>query len=156
LPLLILCGVALLAVVLYGKDLGEAWLHLQRLGWLGLAVVLAVSFTGLGAQAGSWALLVPSLPANLKTWYRFGRGLMIGSAVEMTTPLSTLGGDSVKAIVLKQRYGVSLREASASLLLSHTTDVLSIVVFVAAALILMVHRDRIPRTYQMSAIIALT
>src|SRR5262249_53054587 len=112
LPLVILCGVALLAVVFYGKDLGEAWLHLQRLGWLGLAVVLAVSFTGLGAQAGSWALLVPSLPANLKTWYRFGRVLMIGSAVEMTTPLSTLGGDSVKAIVLKQRYGVSLREAS--------------------------------------------
>jgi glycosyltransferase 2 family protein len=151
-----LCGVALLAIVLYGKDLGEAWLHLQRLGWLGLAVVLAVSFTGLGAQAASWVLLVPSLPANLKWWYRFGRVLMIGSAVEMTTPLSTLGGDSVKAIVLKQRYGVSLREASASLLLSHTTDVLSIVAFVALALLLMVHRDRMPRAYQMSAIITLT
>ena len=156
LSLAMLCGVALFAAVLYHKDVGDAWLHLQRLGWVGLAVVLAISFIGLGLQAASWALLVPSVPASLKWWCRFGRVLMIGSAVEMTTPLSTLGGDSVKAIVLKRRYGVSWREASASLLLSHTTDVLSIVAFVALAVLLMVRRDRLPRAYQTSAIITLT
>ncbi len=61
---------------------------------------------------------------------------MVGFALEATTPFAGLGGEPIKAMLLKRHYGVAYREATASLILARTTDLAGQLVFVLVGLAL--------------------
>lgn len=153
--LALLLGVALLAVVVHQADLPATWSYLVRLGWWGLGAILAVSVAGLACEAVSWLLTFAAIPATPRWWRRVARVLVVGEALELLAPVGALTGDSAKAILLRRRYGVSLREATTSLVLSRTTDIISLVVFIALGLALMVQGDHLPAAVQASAVAGL-
>lgn len=152
---MVLVGIALLGVILYQTDLGEVWAHLRQVPVWGLGLLFVVYFVGVAAEAASWQLTLPSLPPTPRWWYRFWKVAMAGIGLENVTPLGGLGGEPIKAIVMKRYYGVPYRDASASLVLTRTTDVIGLLVFIALGLALMLHAKLLPLSYRAGAVAGL-
>jgi uncharacterized protein (TIRG00374 family) len=123
-----LVGVAILGVVIARSDLAEVGRNLALLTPAKVAVLVALYFVGRLGGAMSW-LLTMTVEVS-PTWFaRILRVHLIGGAVENLTPLAGLGGEPVKAMILKRDYGVGLREASVSLALTRMTDLAAILLF---------------------------
>jgi uncharacterized protein (TIRG00374 family) len=138
-------------VVISQTDLSEVWQRLRQIGPWGATGILAAFLLRHFALAGSWQLTLPSLPGGLRTLWRTWRVLMVGSALESVTPLAGLGGDPVKAILLKRHYGISYTEATASLVLARMTDLIAQVAFVSIGLLLTIQGGLLPAGWRAAA-----
>jgi uncharacterized protein (TIRG00374 family) len=81
---------------------------------------------------------------------------MFGSALEKVTPLAGLGGEPIKAVVLKRHFGVPYREGTASLVLTRMSDVVALILFVTMGLCLILSEDVLSVPFQIGAIAGLT
>jgi uncharacterized protein (TIRG00374 family) len=143
-------GVSLLGVILYQTDLGEVGQHLLSLGWGGCGVLFAIFLVGFVALAGSWLVTLPGIAPSPAWLLRFWRVLMVGSALAEVTPLAGLGGEPVKAFLLKRHYEIRYRDATASLVLARMTDLIAQVIFMALGFALMSGMD-LPLSYRIGA-----
>ena len=148
---MMLVGMALLGVILYQTNLGEVWSRLQKLGWPGFGIILLVYLACAIAQAASWLFTLRALPATPEWLYRVWKVWMVGFALESTTPLAGLGGEPVKAFLLKRHYGVRYRDATASLVLARTTDLVGQAVFISVGFALMFRSGFLPVPYRLAA-----
>jgi uncharacterized protein (TIRG00374 family) len=82
---------------------------------------------------------------------RLWRVRLVGEAVNATTPLAAMGGEPVKVVVLKKRYGIGYRESVASLVLARTTTVIALVIFLTIGFALMLDQPLLSTTYKTSA-----
>jgi hypothetical protein len=122
-----LLGGLLLVGVVRDTDLREVWRHLAHLGAGGVAALLAVHAARTLADATSWLLTLPCVRPSPRWLWRVWTVLIAASALELVTPL---GGEPMKAVVLKRHYGIPYRETGASLVLTRTTDMLAVILFV--------------------------
>jgi len=148
---MLVVGLTLLGVILYHTDLGEVWARLQQMGWRGMTAFLALHVFGFGGLALSWLLALPSKPVTPRWICRFWNVLMVGAAIEAVTPLAGLGGEPVKAVLMKRHYGISFKDASASLLATRTTDLAAQVIFLGIGFGLMFHAAVLPLPYRITA-----
>lgn len=144
-------GLLLLAVVLYNTDLGELGRQVVQVGWLGLLVVLVVYFFAFLADSLSWQLTLPSMPMSAKWIRRVFVVRAIGEAFNNITPFAGMGGEPVKAVLLKKYYAVDYREAAASILLARTTNLLALLPFLAIGFWLLLGDSRISTAVELIA-----
>jgi uncharacterized protein (TIRG00374 family) len=149
--ILLLVGMAVLGVVLYQADLPAAWVRMREVGWLGVAVVFALYGVTFGAEIVAWDLTLPSARLTPSWIARLWTTQMVGEAVNSLTPLASMGGEPVKIALLKKRYGVSYREATASLFLIQTITNIALVVFVSSGFVLMWMTGALPPGYRLAA-----
>lgn len=114
--LLFLVGLALLAVLIATNDPGEIFASIGRLSWrLGVVLcfpfVLVTMFDTLG-----WRFAFVTNRVNFGTLLRVR---LAGEAFNLTTPTAALGGEAVKAWLL--RGAVSLDESIPSVVVAKTT-----------------------------------
>lgn len=147
---MMLVGMTLLGVTLYRIDLTEVWHRLLQLGWMGFAVVLLVYFICAIAQVASWLFTLRMVPARPGWLYRLWKVWMVGFAFETTT-LAGLGGEPIKAILLKRHYGIRYREATASVVLTRTTDLMGQALFICIGFALMFRREALALPYRVTA-----
>jgi uncharacterized protein (TIRG00374 family) len=127
--LLLLAGAALLAWLVREVGLGAIAETFRRLGWR-LAVLLVFPFSAAVAldTLGWWVLLrdhrVP-VPALV-------RARLAGEAINLTTPTASVGGEPVKAFLLRPH--VPLAEALASVVVDKTTVIAGQALLVAAGI----------------------
>ena len=148
---MMLVGMTLLGVILYQTDLGEVWGRLQKLGWSGFGLVLLVYLVCAIAQAIAWLYTLRGVPATPRTAYELWKVWMVGFALETTTPLAGLGGEPVKAFLLKRHYGVRYRDATASFVLTRTTDLIGQAVFITVGVALMFRSGFLALPYRLAA-----
>lgn len=148
---MLLLGATLLGVVLYQTDLSEVSERLRQVGAGTLALIFAVFLSGHLLLAASWLLTLPQAPRTPYWLYRIWRVLMVGAALESVMPLGGLGGDPVKAALLKRHYGIRYTDGSTSLVLTRMSDLLAQVVFVAIGLVLMFRAELLPPGYRVGA-----
>lgn len=107
-----------------------AALH-EKLFWLFLIYPFAYCF-----HAAGWA---DAFPRNVKRHIPFGDFVvvrLIGETLNNVVPwTASLGGEPVKAELLKKRHGIPLSESYAASLIVHTTLWISLNLFVIAALL---------------------
>ena len=139
--LFLLIGVALLAVVLMSTDLGALWEQVARVGLGGMLVVLLVYALYFGADALSWQLVLPAVGLDGRWIARMFAVRMIGEAYNNITPTASMGGEPVKAWILKSNWGIPLRDAGASLVIAKTTSMFSLVLFVGIGVAMLALRD---------------
>lgn len=144
-------GAGLLGLVLYQTDLGVVWRELRHLGFWGLALILFLYWLCVLAQTASWLFTLRDARPGARWLYRLWKVFMVGGAFEMTTPLAGLGGEPVKALLLKRHYGVRYRNATASLVLARTTDLIGEIAFIAIGLALMFRSDALAPVYRLAA-----
>jgi len=151
---MLLLGGGLLGVILYQTDLALVWRHLQELGVAGCLALFAIFLAGFIALAGSWLATLPGIDFSFAWLARFWRVLMVGSALGEVTPLAGLGGEPVKALLLKRHYAIRYSDATASLVLARMTDLVAQVIFMTVGFALMFRTD-LPAAYRLGAGIGL-
>jgi uncharacterized protein (TIRG00374 family) len=128
-PLLVLIGLALVGYLVAQIGPAAIWSSFVTLGWR-LPLVLAFPYA-LAAVVDTlaWRLLLPApVPFLLLL-----RARLAGEAVSLATPTMSVGGDPLKAYLLRPR--VPLVQGFASVIADKTTVVSGQVLFLAAGLL---------------------
>jgi uncharacterized protein (TIRG00374 family) len=152
----VLLGAALLGFVLYETNLDEVWRHLKALGAPGIVLMLLIYLVAFAFEVFSWQLTLPSVPLSPTWHFRLWKVLMFGSALEKVTPFAGLGGEPIKALVLKRHFGVPYGEGTASLVLTRMSDVVALILFVTMGLCLILSEDVLSVPFQIGAVAGLT
>ncbi len=128
--LYLLLGLGLLVWVFQGVDLAELWHLVSRVGW-GMAVVLGLYFVAFVIDSYTWQLTLLSVPRSLRWLYRTWKVRMVGEVFNSVMPAAGMGGEPVKAVLLKKYYGIGYREGTASLILAKTINMIALAIFLA-------------------------
>jgi len=148
---MLLLGSVLLGVVLWRTDLSEVWSRLSEVGPASVAGIFAAYFVGYIFLAASWLLTLRGIPCRPRWLSRVWRVLMVGSALEAITPFAGLGGEPVKAILLKRHYGVPFTDGTASLVLARMMDLAAQLVIISVGFVLILRADVLDPAYRTAA-----
>lgn len=146
--LFLILGLVLLGAVVAQTDIEHAVSLLAKIGW-GFVAIFAIYFVGFVIDAYAWQLTTPGVPLDLKWLYRFYQVRLAGEAFNMVTPTASMGGEAVKAIMLKNLYGIGYRDGAASLILAKTMIVVALVAFLCVGFVLMQGSTKLPDTYKL-------
>lgn len=130
-PILIAAGVAVITWLVYEVGPGAVWATMRALGWRLLLVICFPFSAAVLLDTLGWAVLLRDHPVP------FGavlRARLAGEAVNLTTPTAAVGGEPLKAYLLRPH--VSLSEGLASVVLDKTTVVMGQALFLAAGMTL--------------------
>ena len=150
----LLFGLGLLGVIVYETDLDQVWSRVRQVEW-GIAIIFGLYFVAFLVDTMTWQVTVKSVRLNGTWLYRLWKVRMVGEAFNTVTPLATMGGEPVKAVLLKKHHGIGYREAIASLVLTKTTNLIALVFFLGAGLVFMLKSGSLPTSYKLGAGIGL-
>jgi uncharacterized protein (TIRG00374 family) len=105
--------------------------HLKLVGWYWPLILLPYLLVNL-CDAASWYCCFERFPPGVTIGHLFFNRLA-GEAVNVLTPMASLGGEPVKAVMLQQR-GIALTDATASLVISKGVLVLSLAFYILLGL----------------------
>ncbi len=148
-------GIALLALVLSQANLDEIWQQVRSISIVGILVVFVIYALYFGADAMSWQVTIDSVEMTARWAGRLFIVRMIGEAYNNITPMASVGGEPVKAWLLKTNYGIPLRDSGASLVLAKTASMFSLVIFVSIAVVIALTHERLNATHRLAAGIGL-
>ncbi len=144
----LLLGIALLWLLIRQTDMTPIFTASSRVGLIGMAWVLALYAVSFATDVLSWQLTFVAMDQGL-TWARRLYVIrMIGEAYNNITPMASLGGEPIKAWLLKHRHGVSYRDAGVALVLAKTTSMVSLVLFVAVGFVLVLLNEELTTTHK--------
>jgi glycosyltransferase 2 family protein len=145
--LYLLLGLGLLVWVFQGVDLAELWRVVSQVGW-GIPVVLGLYFAAFLIDSYTWQLTLICVPLSARWLYRTWKVRMVGEVFNTVVPAGGMGGEPVKAVLLKKYYAIGYREGTASLILAKTINMIALVIFLAGGFALMMSTDVLPVWYQ--------
>lgn len=145
--LYLVLGLALLALVLAEVDVIQVMARARQVGW-GMAIVLALYFAAFAIDSFTWQLALLEVPLD-GTWaYRTWKVRMVGEVFNSIIPAGGMGGEPVKAVLLKRYYDVGYRAGTASLILAKTINLMALVAFLAVGFALMQASPALPASYK--------
>ncbi len=140
-------GIALLGLVLAETDLAEAGAHVAEVGF-GIVVLVAIYFIAFAIDSVTWQMTIRSVPLNPLWAYRVWKLRMVGESFNAVIPAGGMGGEPVKAVMLKTHYGIDYREGTASLILAKTINMIALVIFLIVGFTLMTQARALPGAYE--------
>lgn len=147
-------GIVLLGVIVANTDIGEAVHLVVRMEW-GIAVVLLIYLATFLGDTASWHITLRAVPLSGGWFYRLWLVRMIGEAFNNTLPAGGVGGEPIKAVLLKQRFDVAYDDGAASLFLAKTVTMISLIGFLAIGFLLMRNAEGVPAYFSTVAGIGL-
>ncbi|MCB2101074.1 MAG: flippase-like domain-containing protein [Rhodobacterales bacterium] len=147
-------GLGLLALVLTEVDTAAVARHVAHIGWAGLGVVLGIHFLSFMVDTVVWqlTLLVPLTPRWLaRSW----AVKMIGEVFNAVIPAGGMGGEPLKASLLKDRHGIAYRDSMASIILRKTINMGALVVFLMLGFVVVLRSGDLPAGYKTVAALGL-
>ena len=133
----LLLGAGLLLAVLSEVDIEAVWMQSRGLGWSGLTLVLFIYLVAFLFDTQSWQLALPAVKLSRIWLRRLFVVRMVGEAFNNVTPMAGMGGEPVKAVLLKKFYQVNYGDSVASLILARTTNVIALLVFLTVGFYLL-------------------
>lgn len=124
-------GLALLAFVVRHTDLAQLRQHIDAVGWRTFAQICVLFLVYFAADVINWQAALPQVPTSLRWFGRLWLVRMIGDAYNNVTPTAALGGEPVKAWLMKRRYGLAWRDTGAGIVIARTSTMFALIVFVA-------------------------
>ena len=132
--ILLFLGIGLLAFILLNINLQETVQYLYRVGF-GFLLILFLYFLAFLFDTFTWQLTLENIPLTGRWIYRCFKIRLVGEAFNNLTPFAGMGGEPLKAILLKQSYGYGYSDGIASLILTKTINVIALILFLAAGLL---------------------
>ena len=108
-------GVLLLGAVVAEIDLAEVGVQVAKVGY-GILVLVGIYFVAFAIDSFSWQMTIRGIPLNGLWAYRIWKLRMVGESFNSVIPAGGMGGEPVKAAMLKTHYGINLRDGAASLI----------------------------------------
>ena len=127
--LFLLVGIGLLVAVTYQTDLTQLARHISAIGLFGVALILTVYILYFGADVLSWQITMVKIPVTFLWFGRLYVVRMIGEAYNNLTPTASLGGEPIKAWLLKSNWAIPLRDSASSLVIAKTASMFSLSLF---------------------------
>lgn len=125
----VLVGLVLLALLLQHAGVGQVWERLKLLGWSAPLIFLPYSMVAFFDTVGWRVTLGPDDRRRVPFWALY-LTRMAGEAVNSVTPTATVGGEPVKAFMLR-RWGVATSDGMASVVIARTALIAAQSTFVA-------------------------
>ena len=142
--LAVAAGLAILGWLLHHAGLEPVWERVRALGWAGPLILAPYALVTL-ADALGWRYTLSAAARARIPFLSLTLSRMAGEAVNSLTPAAAVGGEPVKAYLLRP-WNVSGAEAFASVVISKTALIASQSLFTAlgvAALLLRLGRPRV-------------
>ena len=146
--LFLVAGVALMGLVIAQTEIGDVADLLIGIG-PGFSLIIAIYSVGFLGDALAWQLSAVDIPVSWQWLSRFFFVRLAGESFNTITPAAGMGGEPVKAALMKSCYGVSYHESATSQILSKTTNTISLVMFLAVGFVLILTSDKLSTRYQM-------
>lgn len=144
-------GVIFLIVILDRADLNAVKLQVIQIAWRGISCVLILYFFAFLTDVISWLCCFQEIPFNWLWLRRLFAIRIIGEAFNRITPFASLGGEPLKALLLKKHYKIDYPSSITSLVLNTTIDTLGLVFFLAVGFILLLGNNAFDRTFKILA-----
>lgn len=132
--ILLALGLIVLSLLVWHIGPANIYEAATRLGPLALLAILIPSVLMYSVEAYGWKVVLGQAAQRVPFW----RLLMIrtaGEVVNMTTPTAYLGGEPLKAYLLKQ-YDVPIAEGAASVVIAKTTMTIAEVFYILSGIAL--------------------
>lgn len=143
----VLVGILLFAWALLAVDMKAVGALLIQMGF-GFLVVLAIYSVVTWVDTVAWEYgFKPEETGSFKLW-ELWRIRQIGESFNTITPLGTVGGEPVKAQLLKERHGLSFKQGLASQVIGRTTFLMALIFFLVPGTILVFLSDFVSETFQ--------
>jgi putative membrane protein len=139
----LLVGFGLLYWIVSDIDLSAVGTRVLEVGVFGIALVIGIYLLAFLGDSISWLLILTSLPMNFAWVRRTFVVRLVGEAFNNTVPAGGFAGEPVKAVILKSRYGVSYTDASASIVMARTVNMIALIVFLLIGFVFMAMSDAI-------------
>jgi len=133
-------GLTLLVAVLRQTDVEQLRGHIEAMGWTTFAQICALFLVYFAADVINWQAALPRVPRTPRWFARLWLVRMIGDAYNNVTPTAALGGEPVKAWLMKRRYGVPWRDTGAGIVIARTSTMFALIAFVAIGVALVWQR----------------
>ena len=146
----LLIGVALLGVIAYETDLAEVAVWVRKIGW-GMAVVLGLYFAVFLIDSFTWQMTLTSVPLGGVWLYRMWKVRLVGEAFNSVMPAAGMGGEPLKAVLLRKHYGLTYKDGAASIVLGKTVNMIALVMFAGGGFGLMLVSTPLPPSYTLFA-----
>ncbi|MSO55232.1 MAG: hypothetical protein EXQ90_09015 [Rhodospirillales bacterium] len=147
-------GLALLIAVFIQVDLGEAFTRALDVGW-GFTVIVAIYAVAFLIDCLTWQISLLVVPLSATWLYRCWKIRMVGELFNYVLPAGGMGGEPLKAELLKRYYGVGYRDGAASLIRIKTINIMGLAVFLSIGFALMLASDALNTPYKLAAGIGL-
>lgn len=144
-------GIGLLVTILRQTDLDALWAQVRNVGWGGAAFVLGLYLFTFWTDVVSWQLTFQTVPLDGRWCRRLYLIRMVGEAFNNVTPTASVGGEPIKALLLKTHYRLPYRESGVSLVLAKTTNMLGLILFLAIGFCLMLAYPKLDGPYSVTA-----
>jgi len=153
-PLFLILGLLLFVWTLRKVDLSQVGDLLLEMGPGLLAVILAYGLVA-WFDALSWKYTLK--PEESETIHPFAifRIRTIGEAFNVITPLGTMGGEPVKAHLLKEKFGLTYKQGVASQVVARTTLTVSLILFMVPGVVFLFLDESISETFKTSSLTGL-
>jgi len=143
----LLMGVLLLAWAVGKVDLATVTALLLKMGWGFIGVVLVYALVA-WLDAISWKFAFkPDEAPSIKNW-ELWRIRTIGEAFNAITPFGTIGGEPVKAQLLKEHHRLSFKQGLASQVVARTTLLVALIVFLLPGTALLFNSPAVPDDFK--------
>lgn len=140
----LLLGLGLLGVVIAHSDLTLVGQLLSRLSFGGALAVLGLFSLAWAAEIGAWALTFTQRALGIAWLWQLWLVNMVGEAMNVVMPFGSLGGEPVKAWLLKKHYAVGYREVTVTLILMQTLLAVAEAIFICIGALLAVQLAILP------------
>ena len=148
--LFVVVGFGLLWAVFAGVEITEVWRNASAVGW-GMIGVLGLYLVTFAIDSVSWLLALVSAPTNLRWAWRAFAVRMVGETYNNIIPAASMGGEPIKAMLLKRHYAVRYRDSTASLILAKTINMVGLCLFLIIGFVLMIETDKLSSAYKHTA-----
>ena len=144
---LLLIGLGFLFWAINSVDMEKTLELLLKMGYGFIAILsIYVTITWLDTLAWRWSFppeIIEST-SDVKLWVI----RTIGDAYNTITPLGTMGGEPVKAHLLKEHFDITLKQTASSLIISRTTFLAALILFCFPGIIFIHNASSIPANFK--------
>ncbi len=144
-------GIALLVIILDRTDFAAVRSQVIEIGWWGFVCILILYFLAFLTDVVSWLCCFQEIPVNWLWFRRLFTIRIIGEAFNRITPFASLGGEPLKALLLKKNYRIEYQKSITSLVLNMTIDTLGLVLFLTIGFIFLLINNVFDRAFKIIA-----
>ena len=96
----------------------------------------------------AWQLTLLSAPITSKYVYYFFQIRLAGEAFNNILPAASMGGEPIKAMLLKNLHGINYDESISSLILTRTINAIALIFFLIIGFLLILENDIFDKEYR--------
>ncbi len=126
------------------------------IGWFAFLIILVIYFVAFLLDSIAWAITMVKTPLKFGLVRQTFNVRLIGEALNNTLPVGGVGGEPVKAFLMKSHYGLEYSDGTASLILAKTINMISLCIFMFLGFLIVIFSETLPMYFKQVSLVGLS